>query len=214
MDLPSSIDLRPQCPPVYDQGELGSCTANGIAGAIEFIKPDIMPSRLFIYYNERVMENDVSQDGGAQIHDGISSIHTQGVCDETSWPYDINQFAVKPTDDCYTSALTDVISDYSSLETLQDIKQSLAAGYPVVFGMTVYESFENPDVKSTGMVPMPSENEEIVGGHCMLIVGYDDETGWFIVRNSWSSSWGLSGYCMIPYSYIQQYASDFWDIRS
>src|SRR6516165_8617437 len=73
--LPSKVDLRPQCPDVYDQGQLGSCTANGIAAAIEFDQMRqhlkvFVPSRLFIYYNERSMEGHVSSDSGAQIRDG------------------------------------------------------------------------------------------------------------------------------------------------
>jgi C1A family cysteine protease len=211
-ELPALIDLRSHCPAVYDQGDLGSCTANGIAGAIQFVQPDVMPSRLFIYYNERGIEGDPDQDGGAEIHDGIQSISKQGACAETEWPYDISQFAVCPPEQCYTDALKDLIKDYSSLDNNNDIKQALHAGYPVVFGMTVYESFESPEVASTGMVPMPASSEEVIGGHCMLIVGYDDEKQCFIVRNSWGASWGISGYCYIPYLYISQFASDFWTI--
>ena len=213
IDLPSVVDLRPSCPSVYDQGNLGSCTANGIAGAIQFVKPDIMPSRLFIYYNERVIEGDPDQDGGAEIHDGIKSVATKGACPESEWPYDISEFAVEPPVACFTDALKDLISDYVSLDNINDIKQCLHSGYPVVFGMTVFESFENPEVASTGIVPMPADSEQAIGGHCMLIVGYDDSKKSFIVRNSWGSSWGLSGYCYILYEYIAQYASDFWSIK-
>src|ERR1700747_2514934 len=105
--LPARIDLRKQCPPVYDQGQLGSCTANGIGAAIQFdrmkqqLKPDFIPSRLFIYYNERVMENTVNSDSGAAIRDGIKSVNKQGVCPETEWPYDIAKFTKKPPAACY-----------------------------------------------------------------------------------------------------------------
>jgi C1A family cysteine protease len=211
--LPALVDLRPKCPPVYDQGNLGSCTANGISGCIQFVQPQIMPSRLFIYYNERVIEGDVSQDAGAQIHDGIKSVSVEGCCIEDEWPYDIAKYAVQPTDQCYADAKNDLISDYVSLDTNMDIKQCLNSGYPVVFGMTVYESFEDPTVAQTGMVPMPGNDEQVLGGHCMVIVGYDDEKQCFIVRNSWGISWGLVGYCYIPYAYIEQYASDFWSIK-
>src|SRR5450631_3625349 len=89
--LPKSVDLRAQCPAVYDQGQLGSCTANSIGGAVEFElmkqkAPVFMPSRLFIYYNERVIENTVNSDNGAQIRDGIKTVNQQGVCPETAWP--------------------------------------------------------------------------------------------------------------------------------
>jgi C1A family cysteine protease len=198
---------------VYDQGDLGSCTANGIAAAIQFVQPAVMPSRLFIYYNERVIEDDVDQDAGAQIHDGIKCVHIEGCIPETEWPYDITKFAVQPTDQCYTDALTNLINDYSCLNTNMDIKQCLHSGYPVVFGMTVYESFEDPVIVQTGLVPMPGTNEQQIGGHCMLIVGYDNSRNSFIFRNSWGLSYGMAGYGYVPYEYIAQYASDFWTIK-
>lgn len=211
--IPPMVDLRSKCPSVYDQGELGSCTANGIAGAIQFIKPALMPSRLFIYYNERSIEGDVDQDAGAQIHDGIKSVQKQGVCAETEWPYAVADFRLKPTEKCYEDALVNVLTDFLSIDTLGEIKQALANGNPVVFGMAVFPAFESPEVASSGVVPMPADDEEPIGGHCMLIVGYDDSKNAFIVRNSWGAAWGESGYCHIPYSYIQNYASDFWSIH-
>lgn len=213
LGIPEMVDLRPFCPPVYDQGELGSCTANGIAGAIQFVQTTFEPSRLFIYYNERVIEGTVDYDAGAEIHDGIKSIHTDGCCAEEEWPYLINAFKARPSPGCYQDAKKDCINDYFSLDNIQDIKQALASSFPVVFGMTVFESFENQTVATNGIVPMPTASEQTIGGHCMLIVGYDDKSSCFIVRNSWGKTWGLSGYCLIPYDYITQYASDFWCIK-
>lgn len=212
-EMPSKVDLRPKCPPVYDQGELGSCTANGISGCIQFIQPAFMPSRLFIYYNERAMEGDIDTDGGAQIHDGIKSVGTIGVCEETEWPYNIAKFKDKPSFQSFLNAKKDVLNDYFSITAAQEIKQCLTTGYPVVFGMTAYESFESPEVAKTGLLPMPKHNEQIVGGHCMAIVGYNESKKIFIVRNSWGDSWALAGYCEIPYAYIEKYASDMWTIR-
>src|SRR5690349_5986657 len=107
--LPTSVDLRPGCPDVYDQGQLGSCTANSIGGAFQFeqIKQkvkDFVPSRLFIYYNERVIENTVNSDSGAQIRDGIKVVAKQGAPPETDWPYDINKFAQKPPQSAFADA--------------------------------------------------------------------------------------------------------------
>src|SRR5271169_3657400 len=153
--LPQSCDLRDNDVQIYDQGQLGSCTANGIAGIIQFIQPNFMPSRLFIYYNERDMEGDINDDAGGQIHDGIISVVNQGVVSETEWPYDISQFAVKPSNICYNDAKKDLITDYMSLTNIDDIRHCLAAGFPVVFGTTVFNSFESDEVAQTGIVPMP-----------------------------------------------------------
>ncbi|WP_295997146.1 C1 family peptidase [Rugamonas sp.] len=219
---PALVDLRSQCPPVYDQGQLGSCTANGIGGAVQFERlkqkaaPDFVPSRLFIYYNERVIEHTVQSDAGAQIRDGIKTVAKQGDCAETEWPYDVAKFAHKPSASCYSDALKYKTIGYQRLsQNLSQMKQCVAAGYPFVFGFTAYDSFESADVAKTGIVPMPGASEEVVGGHCMLVVGYDDAKQAFITRNSWGAGWGQAGYCMMPYAYLldNNLASDFWTIR-
>jgi C1A family cysteine protease len=220
--LPPSADLRAQCPPVYDQGQLGSCTANSIAGAIQFdqmkqnLPNPFTPSRLFIYYNERVMEHTAESDSGAQIRDGIKSVNKQGACPETEWPYDISKFTNKPDDQCYTAAQAHRAVSYTRLvQSLNQMKGCLASGYPFVFGFTVYESFEGPDVAQSGHCPMPGATEQVLGGHAVMAVGYDDANGWFIVRNSWGDGWGMQGYFTLPYAYLldSNLATDFWTIR-
>lgn len=237
--LPPLVDMRANCPPVYNQGQLGSCTANAIGADFEFnqIKekaPHIWrPSRLFIYYNERVMEGDVSTDGGAQIRDGIKSVNTQGACSEDLWTYDDNtsgpdpKFAQQPPADCYANALKHLASSYQSVaQSMSQIKGCLASGYPVVFGFTVYDSFESQQVASSGILAMPGSTEEVVGGHAVLAVGYNDaatvqnpdgstSTGMVLVRNSWGADWGQAGYFWMPYDYISNsnLASDLWTIR-
>jgi C1A family cysteine protease len=226
--VPSSVDLRDQCPAVYDQGQLGSCTGNGIAGAIEF---DMMkqgleaftPSRLFIYYNERVIEGTVSSDSGAMIRDGMKSVSNQGACPEgnvgdppPAWPYDISQFAVQPAKACYDKANDlKAVTYYSVAQNLADMKGCLAEGYPIVYGFTVYESFESQEVASAGNVPMPKHGEKVMGGHCVVAVGYDDDEGVFICRNSWGDHWGDVGYFYMPYAYLidNNLSDDFWTIR-
>lgn len=219
--IPRGVDLRPQCPPVYDQGQLGSCTANAIAGALEFdmMKQKLQvftPSRLFIYYNERVMEGTVNSDSGAQIRDGIKSVGTQGDCPETEWPYDISKFAVKPPQSCYDDAVQHKALNYRSIDqNLADMKGCLAEGYPFVYGFVVYESFESPAVAKTGKVPMPASNEATIGGHAVVAVGYNDDDQWFICRNSWGTGWGAKGYFYMPYAYLldDNLADDMWTIR-
>lgn len=220
--LPASVDLRPGCPAVYNQGQLGSCTANAIAGAMEFDQmkeglPQVFtPSRLFIYYNERVMEGTVDSDSGAQIRDGITSVATQGAPPESLWPYDVANFAVTPPAPAYQAGLQDTALLYYRLgRVLDSFRGCLASGYPFVFGFTVYESFEGPEVARTGHASLPAPGEAVVGGHAVMAVGYDDANGRLIVRNSWGPGWGLQGYFTLPYAYVTSpgLSDDFWTIR-
>ncbi|MGV9663925.1 C1 family peptidase [Nocardia niigatensis] len=220
--LPPSVDLTSQFGAVYDQGKLSSCTGNGIAGALQFdaieqrIADESTPSRLFIYYNERVMEGTVDQDAGAMIRDGIKSVATLGACPETEWPYDISEFATEPPRQCFTDATKHRAIQYSRVAgTLSQMRGCLADGYPFVFGFTVYDSLFTPEVDKTGAIPLPGAMDRVEGGHCVVAVGYDDATSLFKIRNSWGPAWGLDGYGTIPYAYLLSVnASDFWTIRT
>ena len=221
--LPPKVDLRPQCPKVvYDQGQLGSCTGNAIAGAVQFdrlkqkLKPDFIPSRLFIYYNERAMEGTIASDSGAQIRDGIKSVAKLGDCPETEWPYVIAKFATKPSAGCFSDAMKYKAVLYQRvIQSLNQMKGCLASGFPFVLGFSVYESFESAAVAKSGIVPMPASSEKQLGGHAVLAVGYDDTQQRFIVRNSWGTSWGMRGYFTMPYAYLtdSNLSDDLWTIR-
>jgi len=220
--LPPKADLRPKCPPVYNQGQLGSCTGNAIAAAVEFERmkqnftPAFAPSRLFIYYNERVIEGTIASDSGAQIRDGIKAVAKQGDCPETLWPYDIAKFAVRPPASAYSKAVLYKAIQYARVpRTLWQMKGCLAYGYPFVFGFSVYQSFESAAVASSGAAPMPAPGEKLLGGHAVLAVGYDDAQQRFLVRNSWGAAWGLRGYFTLPYAYLADpnLSDDFWVIR-
>jgi C1A family cysteine protease len=220
------VDLRNQCPPVYDQGNLCSCTANAIACAYEYAEMmekgtryqvgDVFtPSRLFIYYNERKIECTTNEDSGAQIRDGIKSINQQGVCPETAWPYDLTKFTQEPPEACYLDAQWNKSVKYQRIDqTLSDIKCALISGFPIVFGIIVYPSFETP--LNGGNIPMPNAlTETPLGGHAIVCVGFNDATSRFIFRNSWGATWGDQGYGYIPYEYLldSSLASDFWVIQ-
>jgi C1A family cysteine protease len=229
---PAEYDLRPSMPPAYDQGQLGSCTGNAIAAGMEYERdrqglPDFIPSRLFIYYNERALEGTVSSDSGAVIRDGIKVVNGEGVCPETLWPYNVGMFAVKPPKRCYVAATKDKAVQYEAIQTLGDLKDAIASNLAVVFGFTVYQSFESESVAHTGVMPMPKPGEVTVGGHAVIAVGYSDPKNQLIVRNSWGASWGDHGYFYMPYQYLTgskvssdsspingaHLASDFWAIQ-
>ena len=191
--LPSKVDLRLEELPVFDQGALGSCTANAISAAFAFSvlkqkeEAFYIPSRLFI-----------------------------GVCTEKTWPYVISKFTNKPTDICYKEAAGNKAIKYERLtRSLYDFKSCLASGFPFVGGFAVYESFESKEVTKTGMMPMPGKDEKFYGGHAILVMGYDDSIQCFIVRNSWGTKWGDKGYFYMPYDYLlnRNLSDDFWVIQ-
>ncbi len=158
----------------------------------------------------------MDSDYGAQIRDGIKSVASQGDCAEESWPYDTNRFADKPPQTCYDAAVQHKAVQYErTIRDLNQMKGCLATGYPFVFGFTVYQSFESQEVAQTGHASLPSSSEHAVGGHVVLAVGYDDSQNWFIVRNSWGTSWGMNGYFTLPYTYLinESLSDDFWTIR-
>ncbi len=174
------------------------------------------PSRLFIYYNERAMEGTLNSDSGARIRDGIKTVGSIGACPETDWGYDIKRFAERPPPPAFKDAPLGKAVQYQRVpQLLNQMKGCLAAGYPFVFGYTVYVSFESPQVSQTGVVSMPASGEKVLGGHAVLGVGYDDSSQRFIVRNSWGAAWGMQGYCTMPYAYLtdSNLADDFWTIR-
>lgn len=218
-----NVDLRNKCPPVYDQGQLGSCTANAICGAYEFemIKQNEkyeQMSRLFLYYSERDMEGTVNSDAGAEIKDGVHIVETMGICEDKLWPYDITQFNVKPSDACYSDQkLHKAIKAERVQQTNKDLKQCLVDGYPIIFGFTVYDNMMSDQVKSTGMLTLPSPTDKILGGHAVLIVGYItiNGTDHYVVRNSWGDAWGDKGYFYMPVEYVENsdLSSDFWSIK-
>lgn len=216
--VPAVFSLREQMPPPYDQGDLGSCTGNGIARVLQFdrIKQGLMnwtPSRLQIYYGERQMEGTVGQDSGAQIRDGISYVAKSGACPETMWPYDPAKFTEMPSPAAMAEAKKHPAILYGRVDISKlAIQQCIAGGFPVVFGFTVYEGFESDAVAKTGKVSMPKKGEQIVGGHCVVAAGYDKSGVWCC--NSWGTDWGNAGWFHLPWAYILKLADDFWVVKS
>ena len=213
--ISSGVDLRSKMSSVYDQGQLGSCTANGLCALIEYDKPGFMGSRLFLYYNERFMENTVNSDSGAYISDGIKSLQNNGICPEYEWPYDITKFTIKPPDVCYTDAIAHKATKVANIkQVLIHMKNSLTQNCPFVVGIAIYASFESDYVSRTGIINMPKPGEKLLGGHCVVCCGYIEKTKRWIMRNSWGSSWGDNGYFYLPYNYLLKpnLCSDLWAI--
>jgi C1A family cysteine protease len=221
-NLPDKIDLRSKCPKeIYNQGDLGSCTANAIGCAYQFnqIKQsikDFIPSRLFIYYNERLVLGTEDEDSGAMIRDGIKSISKEGAPPEDLWPYNINKFREEPPKSVYNAALSHQAIRYQRIyRNLTQMKSCLAEGFPFVLGFTAYESFTSPQVARTGIVEMPKNGDPIWSGHAVLAVGYDDIKKRIMCRNSWGAGWGMNGYFLLPYEYLTDtnLSGDFWTVR-
>ena len=216
-DPAPSADLRPKCPPIYDQGHLGSCSANAVCGACRFEclrqGRDYEPSRLFLYYTERQKEGTVAQDSGASLRAGIKCTVKTGVCTEAAWPYDITKFTETPPASCYTAV--EKTTQYERVpQELAQLKLCLQTGFPFVFGFQVHQSFESPDVAKTGIMPMPGANDPVLGGHAVMCVGYDDARQVFIIRNSWGTGWGDQGHFYMPYTFMTSpECSDMWKLE-
>ncbi len=221
--LPASINLTAGMPPVYDQGQWGSCVSNATAAALDFERKRqkeafISPSRFFIYFNGRQIEGDpIGEDTGLFVRDGVKSVSKYGACPEAEWPYITADFAATPSAKAYADAKkARAIGFLKVTQTLSQMQGCLALGFPFVFGFEVFDSFESDVVASSGVVPMPNTQiEQDLGGHSVVCVGYDNATQRFRCRNSWGTSWGQAGYFTMPYAYLtsQVLSADFWTIR-
>jgi C1A family cysteine protease len=215
-----SVDLRPRMPPIGDQGQLGSCTAWASTAAYRYELDrqqlaDFEPSELFQYYRSREImgRQYLKVDSGAEIRDAVKALAKYGACPEALWPYDISKFAKAPPAKATRAAKPHLVLQYQAVDpTAAAIESALASALPVVIGISIYASFESDEVARTGVVPMPSTTEQLLGGHAVLIVGYDRQASRFTVRNSWGPGWGDQGYFYLPYEYVlnAQLASDFW----
>lgn len=233
--IPIRYNLKSLQSPVHDQGQSGSCVGNAVANHLEFLQlkalkakipsPEVFPdtgpdvfngmaydpiSRLFIYYNARSLEGMTQYDSGCNIYDAVASIQKTGFCQESIWPFNLNNMYTQPSKAAFAEASNHRAIMAYSIDNSDDIKICLASGYPVVFGTDVYRSFEN--VGKNGVYPGPTGWERSMGGHCMLIVAYDDYYQSFTVKNSWGTGWADKGYCYVSYDFAEQFA-DMHTIR-
>ena len=232
--LPSEVYVETQIltkgmPPVWDQGQLGSCTAHGSLAAFEFclfnLAVPVDPlSRLQVYYDTRVLGGSYpAEDSGGVIRDAVRVLASIGAAPEAMWPYDVGQFAIKPPQGVYDAAQRMEALEYRAVpETVAGLKGALALGLPVIIGFDVYGNFQ--DIGADGIMPMP--DGQVEGGHCVCVVGFSDReyhdstfgllpAGYFLVRNSWGADWGRHGHFLMPYAAVEATAaSDFWVIAA
>lgn len=213
--LPNSVDLRPQCPSITDQGSLGSCTGQAVTALCDFLIPSdkrFLPSALFTYYCTREIEGTVNADAGASLRNSIKSVNQYGMAGEKDWPYIISKFNKKPVKSAYDTAENYQALQYERVrQDLNDMMYLLADGFPFVLGISVYESF----YQFSKLAPLPLPTESLLGGHAIMAVGYDLLEKVFIIRNSWGVEWGDKGYFYLPFSYISDHslAMDFWTVK-
>lgn len=215
---PTKIDLRNLTAPVYDQGELGACTAFAIGKGMRELmqrkngEAQTPLSALWLYYETRVKLGTVGEDSGGTITDGVAVLEEKGAAPDALWGYNIAQFKVKPAKEAYQAASEFKVDKAVQVAGLEDVKNTLAQGNPVAFGYMVYNSFTK--IGKDGVMPMPKPGEKLLGGHAVLAVGYDEEKKALIVRNSWSANWGDEGYFYMPYAFVtDENAGDFWTAK-
>ena len=234
-----TVDLRSYVPQVFHQGRLNSCTANAVVAAfgIDTKKQKLYyfePSRLFIYYNTREIEETVSTDSGASLRNTVKAFNRCGVCPEKLieacdfgegkpdgsrrylpyWPYDTQKFNKRPPPECYLEAVRNHICKYERLsQEIDQLRACLKSGSPFVFGFKVFPSFGGTG--SFGIMPMPAKGEVFHSLHAVVAVGYDDVRKKIVVLNSWGCHWGQNGYFFMPYEFItnESYCRDFWKIE-
>lgn len=215
----TNVDLRKFSSPVEDQGHVGSCVGNAVVGALELLRikaglPHTDLSRLFVYYNSRLMHQQQDRDEGTFIRLAMGTLSSLGTCTEEKWPYDPSKVFIRPSWGAYRMGYANKIDSYykiggSGKTRLDYIKQALRAQCPVVFGMTIDDAYIKTG--SDGMVAMPKQARINPGGHAQLIVGFNDNTERLIVRNSWGKFWCDSGHAHVPYEYLDAAdARDFW----
>lgn len=224
--IPANVDLSKFCSPVEDQGDIGSCTANSGVGLLEYYENRAFgkyldASRLFLYKTTRNLLH-WKGDTGAWLRTTMKAMVLFGIPPEEFFPYDTSAYDDEPSAFCYAFGQNYKSINYYRLDSntgsttklLNQVKTFLSAGYPSMFGFTVY-NFGNEN----GEFPFPKDNDSVKGGHAVVAIGYDDgrkigrEKGALKIRNSWGTQWGQGGYGWLPYSYIEAgLAEDFWSL--
>lgn len=222
LKISKSVNLKSELPYIFDQGRIGSCTANSAGSMYSWIVKKnngqtFIPSRLFLYYNTRVIQGTVGYDSGASLRNTMKSLKDYGVCPETSWAYLYDNLFTKPTSTCYEQGSQRQALSYASVAISLVSMKNVLQTRPFILGILVYSSFFYPSVSKTGYVPVPNiQKEKLLGGHAILVLGYDDAKQCFYCRNSWGTSWGMNGDFYLPYQYAtnRKLSFDAWVLYS
>lgn len=216
VNIKLSIDLREWDSLVEDQGDLGSCAGNAMTNCYELMVKQRYPdkfsdlSRLYAYYHARLIEGNLTEDSGVySLRNMIKGVQKFGLCQEKVWPYKVENYDLKPSDEAYEDARTRSITEYRSLRSQTDMLEALNIGYPVIVGIEIFEDFLLVDQKNP-LVSLPDENESSLGGHAVVIIGYDLGKQQFLIKNSFGTEWGDSGYAWLPFEYSKKYVFDRW----
>lgn len=231
--LPSKIDFSSEISYIHTQGFLGSCATQSLTLSLEYylkkFNMEMKLSSLYLYYNERKLNNRIEEDLGASLSDSIQALYKYGCCKEVTWPYVDNElkFKEKPSGEAYQEARTifkNLDLGYLHLPNkLKILKQILARKMPIICGINIFPSFESDKSEKKDIISMPGFFEQPIGAHALTLVGYNDETQLFKFVNSWGSEWGNKGFGYLPYNYIinnnkknpliHTYPNEIWSIR-
>jgi C1A family cysteine protease len=219
--LPPVVDLSTAINWVYDQEQQSSCVGNSTTSLIRFRRlqqklPEIDPSRDFIYWQARAIENDTTRDEGCQIRSAMQAVSKAGYCPESMFPFNTHDVFTAPSTEACNNASHNLVTEYVTInQDHNSLRASLAANTPYVCGIEVCQSFESNQVAQTGLVPMPTNSDPVVGGHAVFCVGYNDQTQYYKFLNSWGADWGQKGYFFLPYAFVESadLTTDFFTIN-
>jgi len=224
--LPDVVDFRSSLSPIEEQYTLGSCVGNALASIIEYFYFITTGHRklfsgLFIYYNARMMEDEVSErnatetDSGADLQFAIVSLLKYGCCEQQLWPFDKHLINQQPSEEAYDNGQNYRLKEFGRLSNnVNQLRECLAQGYPFVMAIRIFSSFAS---NHHGYIPMPKRYEKSSQyRHAVVCVGYIHSEKVFIIRNSHGTEWGDHGYGYLPYAYITDklLTKDLWAIKS
>lgn len=212
--LPKKVSYRTSLSPVKNQGNLGSCVAFASVALKEWQEQkenvnrnEYDLSEKWVYWNCKEIDGYPNSEG-TTIRSSMKILNKQGVPPEKAWPYETKKENIgSPEKWAYMISKWNLISEYRRIENLTELKESLASNGPVVGGVLVFDTFYYP---KNGIIDMPIDDSKVLGGHAILLCGYDDEKQLIEFKNSWSDRWGDGGFGYLPYQYIKKYCIDMW----